>query len=191
MQHPSPKAPAPLWTIDLAGIGTCALLAACWYLLGLQPLSDARAARTALETELLARTTKQESLTAAQSKQKGVLDRLLGDVAAASIHLEGEDQINARLRSLAEWALAGNLRLDELRPGAAASFQHYTGVPIRLAGTGSYDAVARFLHTIHEKHRDVGVIGLELRGEPEASDKPPTFAIQLLWYAAPKLPAPK
>jgi Tfp pilus assembly protein PilO len=182
--------PKPIWYLDIAGVAACALLCVGWYMVGLSPLSDAKAARVALEAELGEHTEQQRKLLETKRRQEEQLLTLRERIEKAATTLEPASQINNRIRALTELAAPYGLRLDEVRPGDVAFLEHYTGVPIRIAGQGSYEQVARFLHGLHGKYKDVGITGMDLRGEPEAPDKPPTFVVQLLWYATPQA-APK
>ena len=185
------KAPLPLWALDLLGLAACAALGAGCYFMGIAPLDRAREARAALEVTLADRADQRQQLADSKRRQEAHLLSLRQNIEQAAITLEPADNINTRLRALTELAGGHTLRLDEIRPGNPAPLEHYTGVPIRIAGQGRYADVARFLHAVHQEFRDVGITGLDLRGEPEATDKPPTFAVHLLWYAEPAPPPEK
>ena len=65
-------------------------------------------------------------------------------------------------------------------------------VPIKLAGTGSYPDLARFLHSLRETFRDTAITTLKLTAQPAAPNPartsenvPAAFTIDLAWYAAP------
>jgi Tfp pilus assembly protein PilO len=176
----------PIWHLDAAGVAACAVIAAGWYMGGVAPLRDAKQARLTLETELADHTSQQKQLLETKRRQEEQLLSLRDKIEKAATRLEPAAVINSRIRQLTELAESFGLRLDEVRPGDIATLEHYTGVPIRIAGQGSYEQVARFLHGLHHTFKDIGVTGLDLRGEPEAPDKPPTFAVQLLWYASPQ-----
>jgi Tfp pilus assembly protein PilO len=186
-----PSNSKPIWYLDVAGVAACAVIAAGWYLVGLAPLSEAKRARVALEAELGGHTDQQRKLLETKQRQEEQLLTLKDRIAQAATTLEPASQINNRIRSLTELAEPYKLRLDEIRPGDVAYLEHYTGVPIRIAGQGSYEQVARFLHGLHEGYKDIGITGMDLRGEPEAPDKPPTFVVHLLWYATPQMPPKK
>jgi Tfp pilus assembly protein PilO len=184
-------APRSFWQIDAVGIGACLAACAAWYFLGLRPLSEAKEHRIALSAELTARQGRLADLEKSLAAERGRLARLASSVSDGQVQLKTLESLNERLASLGELASECDLRVDEIKPGSAAPLRHYTAVPIRLAGTGAFPQAAIFFHSLQERFRDVGVAGFDLKGEPEATDKPPTFSIQLLWYAAPDAAAAK
>jgi hypothetical protein len=178
----------PIWQIDAAGAAACAALGALWYFAGLQPVSEAAASREALTIELSARDSTLDGLFQARSTHQRIADKLSRDIESGSVKLRPAEHVNARIAELNTLAARHHLRIDEVRPGAPATLSRYVTVPIRLAGAGTYAQCSGFLHALRGDLRDMGVAGFELRGEPEAPDKPPTFAFTLVWYAAPASP---
>jgi Tfp pilus assembly protein PilO len=175
-----------LWRIDGIGVGICGALAVAWYFLGLAPLTNAKQDRARLE-ESFARTQDRLGAMEANAAQKLTqLGALREQLKSKAIKLESVAQLNERLARLSDLAVRFKLNVDELKPGTPYAAPHYTAVPIRLAGHGSYPQCAQFFHALQQEQRDVGVAAFELRGEPEAADKPPSFGVQLLWYAAPE-----
>ena len=176
-----------LWQVDAAGLAICAACAGAWYMLGVAPLSEARATRETLVEE---REFRRARLAETDGKKKLHEERLAAlqeQIQAERTPLEPADHINSRLKSVTELAARCRLRIDEIRPGSAAVLEHYTGVAIRVSGEGSYAAVTMFLHEVKTRYRDLGVTGFDLRGEPQAIDKPALFTVDLLWYAQPPI----
>jgi Tfp pilus assembly protein PilO len=178
----------PLWQIDTIGLGVCAALAGLWYCAGVHPVSEAAASREVLQTELAERDAKLDGLMASRAAHQRLATKLSDQIEAGSVQLKPVEHVNARIAELNALAVRHGLRIDEVRPGAPATLPRFITVPIRLAGTGNYAECSQFLHTLRSDLRDMGVAGFELRGEPEAPDKPPSFAFTLLWYAAPAAP---
>jgi Tfp pilus assembly protein PilO len=181
---------AELWRLDATGIGVCAALAVAWYFLGLAPLTDAKHDRVHLEDDLARAQERLDALDAAAVQKRSRLAELRTEYKSKDIKLETVAQLNERLARLSELAVRYKLKVDELKPGPSFAAPHYTAVPIRLAGHGTYPQCAQFFHALQEDQRDMGVAAFELRGEPEAPDKPPSFGVQLLWYAAAEPPKP-
>jgi Tfp pilus assembly protein PilO len=179
---------AALWQIDAVGLGVCAALGAVWYFAGLQPVSQAAASRETLEAQLSERDTRLSELFSSRSTHQRTVTVLEEKIQAGSVNLRPVDDVNTRISELNTLAVRHDLRIDEVRPGAPVTLPRYVTVPIRLAGTGSYAECSRFMHALRSELRDIGVAGFDLRGEPEAPDKPPTFAFTLVWYAAPAAP---
>jgi Tfp pilus assembly protein PilO len=174
-----------LWHIDVAGLGLCAMLATLWYYAGVRPLSEAAASREVLQGELAARDARYDEAVRARSEQQQKAIDLQKQIDSDSIRLLTLDQLNARIAALNTLAKSYGLRIDEVRPASPVILPRYTTVAIHLAGAGTYADGARFLHALRTDLRDTGIVGFELRGEPEAPDKTPTFSFHLLWYAAP------
>lgn len=189
---------APLWQVDAAGLGACAILALVWYFAGLQPISEARASRDTLEAQLAEREDAVTSLYQDRSGRQTEINELEAQLDRAAVQMKPAEHVNTRVQELNRLA-AGfpdgdggapdlRLRVDEIQPGAPKVLSRYTTVPIRLAGRGSYAACTRFLHDLKRQFPDTGIVGFELRSEPDSPDKPPYFSFNLLWYAAPAAP---
>jgi Tfp pilus assembly protein PilO len=174
-----------LWLVNVLGLAACAGVALAWYFAGIQPLLRAKEARVALARTAQEQQERHSALKNSKKQHEERLAALRLQVKEATIWLEPVDHLNTRVKNLADLATAHRLRVDDIKPGAASAQSHYMGVPIRLAGQGGYQAAARFLHALRMHKQDVGITGFELKGEPEAPDKPASFTVQLLWYAAP------
>ena len=63
-----------------------------------------------------------------------------------------------------------------------------TLVPIKLAGSGTYPDITRFLHALHNQFRDTALSSLKLTAQPDPKQSEKqiaAFSIDLAWYAAP------
>jgi Tfp pilus assembly protein PilO len=179
-----------VWKIDGIGLAICGALGVAWYFLGLVPLTDAKHQRASLEDALTRTQDRLAALDAGAEQRSAFLGALHEQLRSKDIKLEHVAQLTERLARLSDLAVRFKLNVDELKPGPAFAAPHYTAVPIRLAGHGSYPQCAQFFHALQQEQRDVGVAAFELRGEPEAADKAPSFGVQLLWYAEPEARKP-
>jgi len=177
-----------LWQIDAAGLALCAGLGALWYFGGLQPLSAAAETREMLQAQLSEEDGRLSDANSLRSAHRRSLNKLEEQIKSGSVTLQRLEQLNGRIATLTTLAQAHHLRVDEIRPGAPVTLPRYITVPIRLEGAGSYSDAARFVHGLHVDLRDLGVAGFDLRAEPEAPDKTPTFAFSLIWYAKTAVP---
>lgn len=185
MMSSIPIAKLKLWQIDAAGATTCALLGLLWYMAGLQPLQDACAAREALQTQVQERTTQLEDATTKREHFEKLVAATQNQIDHARVKLLEVEHLNTRVGELNKLAKDQNLRVDEIKPGLAAALPHYTTVPIRIAGAGTFGACVSFLRELRAKYPDTGVSAFEIKGEPESPDKTPTFGFSLVWYATP------
>jgi|ERR1044071_3038861 Tfp pilus assembly protein PilO len=179
------------WQIDAAGVALCLGLAGVWYLAGVQPLSAARASREVLQGELNERELRAGELDDECLHKKGQAENLRQQIESGKVVLAPVDKLNGHIAELNGLAAGHNLRIDIVKPSQPVVLPRYTTVPIRISGSGSFADAARFLHALHEGHRDTGLVGMELHAEPEAPDKEPYFAFNLVWYAEPPAPPAK
>jgi Tfp pilus assembly protein PilO len=178
----------PLLMVHLAGVLTCVLMAAAWYMLTVAPLQDARAARQSLWEELQPRLEKVGTLKYQARNQQRTLAAVGEQIAQGELQLRSVDQINQRIADITAAAGSFKLRLEEVKPGTPAAMQWFMNVPIKLSGAGEYPDLGAFLHALPSSFPDVAVVGFHVRGEPESIDKTPRFELNLVWYAAPRLP---
>lgn len=183
-----------LWQIDALGLLTCAVVGALWYSVGFHPLTEAKAARVAREAELPAR----EEAAFQAEKVRAAADRTLQQVRAQTeayaIRLSGLERLTEAVAGLNQLATAQGLTCDELKPGQPTIGERFATVPITLVGTAAALDCTKFLHAVRTSHPDVGVVGFDLRGEPENPERPIRFTFNLVWYAAPPAlaaPAPR
>lgn len=177
--------------VDACGLTVCLALAAAWYNFSAAPLREARAERNALKATLEPRLERVTSLEAQARSQQRTLASVGEQIARGELQLRNVDQINQRLADLTSAAAQFNLQLEEVKPGAQVPMHWFITMPIRLTGSGEYPDLGAFLHGLPVMLPDVAVVGFEVRGEPEALDKPPRFVLNLVWYAAPRLAVPQ
>jgi hypothetical protein len=181
-----------LWQIDALGVGVCALLALIWYGAGLQPLSQARAARQAMLDEAGEREQKASHVEDVRRLTEKSLSQIRTELQSVRVRLVQADQSTSRTRAVT--ALAANFRLtiDEIKPGAPVAASRFTTIPILVSGSGNASDCAHFLHELRAQFPDLGVTAFELRAEPENPDRPARFTFNFVWYAeAPARPARK
>jgi Tfp pilus assembly protein PilO len=179
------KSNRSLLQVDAIGIAICLACAGAWYLLGWSPLTEAKASRQFLAEQAAERESKLAEMEDRRRLHQERLQALDLQISEVRQPLEPAEHINSRLKTVTDMASECTLRIDEIRPGSATVLEHYTGVPIRVSGEGGYAAATRFMHEVQKRYRDIGVTGFELRGEPQAPEKPTTFVVDLLWYAKP------
>ncbi len=126
---------------------------------------------------------KSESVAAVKLKPASTMNQRLGDIAALA------EPLGISITKLVPGATAAPLPAATTTPATLAPPPLTTTLSIKLAGTGSYPAISRFLHTVHDNFRDTAVSTLKLSTPLEArqSENPlATFSIDLTWYAAPE-----
>lgn len=135
----------------------------------------------------------------AEAAHKNLAD--LQSQSAVAVQLRPANTINQRLGDMAAIAEPLNIAILQLSPGPAApppatpaagspapSEPKATIVPIKLAGTGTYPDIARFIHALHDKFRDTALSSLKLTAQPDPKQSEKqiaAFSIDLAWYAAP------
>lgn len=174
-----------IWQIDAIGLGVCAALAALWYFAGLQPLSEAKAARAALGSTVVERGQEAQRLRTLVADIDKQIVAVQAELDSGSIHLVPADGLNERVADLTRLAHEQGLRLDQIRPGAPVALPRFSKVPIQVAGAGTSADCARFLSAVHARYPDVGVAAMDIRGEPEMPERGTRFVLDLVWYAAP------
>ncbi len=107
------------------------------------------------------------------------------DLESAPLRLQPATRINQRLDELARLAHDCGLALNEIQPGAATTYADYQTVAIRISGSGTYPAVASFLHTIRQSFPDTGVRSFDSANTSPADGKSATFRFDLLWFTTP------
>lgn len=180
-----------LWQIDAIGLAVCALLAGVWYLAGVEPLSQARAARASLDASLAEKSAEADHVRSVKADTERLLASIRTQIQEDAVQLQSVDALTHRVADLTQLARGHALRLDEIKPGAAVSGSRFTVIPIRVTGGGTYVGCVAFLTTLHEKYPDVGLSSMDLRGEPDMPERGARFTFDLVWYAAPPAAAAK
>jgi Tfp pilus assembly protein PilO len=181
-----------LWQIDAAGAVMVCAFAGIWYVAGLRPLNEARAAREAMETELSLEQSVAQDKAKLIVTQERILQKVGNDLASTALRIQDPDQINQHVSALERAAARAGLRVDEIKPSAAVSMSRFTTVPIRISGVGEFGAVTSFFKALRADYRDTGVTGFNLKIQD--GDQGPgelRFELDLVWYAAPRQPPAK
>jgi Tfp pilus assembly protein PilO len=178
-----------LWQIDAMGSAMVVLLAGVWYFGGLRPLTEARAARQGLESELAVQRDVSEKNSDILARQEQSLQKARQQNAASAIQLKKVDSVNQHVAELTSAAEGAGLRIDEIKQSQAVPGSRFTMVPIRLKGAGGYQAVSTFLRKLRAGFHDTGVTGFHLAKVEGAEKGDLKFSLDLVWYAEPP-PAP-
>lgn len=171
--------------IDAAGAGVIAALSAGVYFGVVTPaaqrqsdVADDRARLEEVEQALV----KTENQRREAEAQVARLDELIRD---RRITLEPVSALNERIAAISALATEQGVNLVEIRSGSPEPLGAVIGVPVHLAGSARYDAMTRFVHTLHERFPDVAVRSLELVGTPTEPGSTASFKAYLKWRAAP------
>ncbi len=171
--------------IDLTGVVACVIFTLLTYFLGLKPILAARARAVAARARLEAQQAKATKLEASILALRAQLVEVEQALAKTAIKLHPARHVNQRIAQVAELAAKSGLKVDDIRLGPGAKTARYVGMPIVLAGTGTFRNCTRFLHRLNRTLPDTGVTVLELQGNPKDDFQVARFHFQLLWYAAP------
>lgn len=183
-----------LLRIDAVGLAAVVALVCTGYLVGVEPVLNARARveekQRNIDEQVRAATESEQLINIEQAKLVAI--RRLCD--ATSVQLAPASDINRRLSVISELAERHRINLESLNPGSAtsdAAVGKFTMLPIRLSGAGSFVQVSGFLHELlSEKYPDIEVRKLSMTAPaPDAEPDKASFAIDLRWYAAPAVSA--
>jgi len=135
----------------------------------------------------------------AMSERERELSGIIDDVAAAkaaivsaratlaaAAPLHAVSSQNERLAQLTRTAEASGLLLVEMQPGGASWDRRFGAVPIRMTGSGGYEAFTRFLVHLASDFPDVRVAGFSLAGQPGETRSPSTYTTELIWFTLPE-----
>jgi Tfp pilus assembly protein PilO len=171
------------WPIYGCGGAACAALSVVAWIALVSPTLEQLSVRSARFHELRAQQQKHANLNAELASSRQELKDLQQALANSTLRLEPASEVNHRLAALTTVAGSHGMALDELRPGAAADSPQYKLLPIHMAGTGTYPACARFLHTLHERFPDTGLQSFEITNPSPGGDQLKlTFQVELVWY---------
>ena len=172
------------WQINAMGLLATVALAGLWYAAGYSPLSEARAARDGVRLDLQEKREALDHLNKVRLAYEQSLERIRDEAKRGSLELRPVGQLLDRISALSKAAAMAGMTLDEIKPGTPIPRERFTVLPIHLAGTGTFPGCASFLHGLRADFPDTGVVGMDLRGEPEQTDKPARFVLDLAWYAS-------
>jgi Tfp pilus assembly protein PilO len=175
-----------LWQVISWSTAVCIGISAGGYFLGIAPAIAHVSERNADLAELANR-----QQDAAQAKKDLVstrkrIEQAKKEVAELPLRLEPATVINGRLNRLAEAASTAGVTLNEMQPQPAVDSQHFQTVPIRVNGSGTYPAVAAFLHTLRTQFPDTAVVLIDAQNQsPGKENNVATFRLDLEWHTTP------
>lgn len=179
---PTPQSRPPQgdrWKLDAIGIAALlGLTAAAWFL-AVQPVLAARQ-RGAADQQAFAAA--HEQLADLGADVATARDQLTRASQERGLTLEPATRLTHRLMAINGISAASDVRLDDVQPARPAAGERYDLLPVRVAGAGSYAALAAFLHRLHAACPDVAVGSLTVTGTPSPTTKPATFTLDLAWY---------
>lgn len=180
------------WVVYSAAAFLCGAVTIGAWLVVIGPALAQHQARQDRLGELAAHRQKAGSVASALSRTRRQEAAVTLDLAASNLRLSPAGSVNEKLAGITKLANDCKLTVEEVRPGSTFDTPFYQIVELKLAGSGSFPAFTRFLHRLHEEHRDIGLRALETAAD-NASPLTPlaSFRLTLNWYAAgPALPAP-
>jgi len=175
------------WKARIVGILACVALTGLTFVVAWRPVVHRNDEARQLKAQVVELSAQAE---AADSMRLDLVQQLLGAEAAlkaSHITLQTSDQLNARLSSILEATSRAELSVNELVFGDVAEGEHFTSVPLKLTGLGTYPECGRFLHEIAGVMPDVRVHTFKLSRGSESGDMACHFSFDLLWYAAPSV----
>jgi hypothetical protein len=182
--------PGKRWPVYAAGAGACFVVSLIVWFTVLSSALQQREARIARNNELIARRHKASEVATSLNtvrKKSATVEKALQQTA---MRLEPATLVNDRLARLTDLANECGLSVDEVQPGQTTDGPHYQSVALKLAGSGSYPACARFLHRLHDAFPDTGVRAMDTsNNSPNPVVPVVSFRVDLVWYAAPLAPA--
>ncbi|HWE93455.1 MAG TPA: type 4a pilus biogenesis protein PilO [Tepidisphaeraceae bacterium] len=169
--------------IHASGIAACAALGTgAWFAL-VGPTLAQRDKDDVSRHQLSERHQKAADLNAALAATRRQVEAANASLSQATIKLQPASDLNSRLTKLTDLATRCGLTIDEMRPGVLSDSSRFQTLPVHMAGTGTYPACAKFLHTLRQSYPDTGVESLEAANSnpaPQGSDA--TFRFDLVWY---------
>jgi len=185
------KTPRPAlrqwWPIYSAGLVACLAVTAMAWLLAISPSLDQLHQRAHRLQELSERRQKSAKLTASlgalRRKQAGTVQA----INQLDLRLDSANNANARMAAMTRLANDCQLTVDEVKPGQTLAFGQYQTLAMTLSGTGTYPAIARLLHRMHQEMRDTALESMDLSPENgSAANSGVRFRLDFVWYAAPE-----
>ncbi|MEE9211280.1 MAG: type 4a pilus biogenesis protein PilO [Phycisphaeraceae bacterium] len=174
-----------LWRIYATGAAVCAALTVAVYFAGIRPVFHAHQHRTLQQAKLKDQRRLASELAASLSTLRRDVASVTQALDESPLRLEPAGHINQRLARLTELATNHGLEIHQIQPGQVQRDVHYDIVPVHLAGEGTYQTYAAFIHQLHRKFPDTGVSSFELSGNPSDPDDTATFRLNLAWYTIP------
>jgi len=177
---------SPWWPVYAAGAGVCAAISIILWFVVLSSALQQREVRRFNAAELSSRRQKAGEVAGALATLRRKSDAVEKSLRKTAIRLEPAGLVNDRLAKLTDLAHESGLSVDEVQPGRTTDGPHYQTVVLKLAGSGSYPACAKFLHKLHDSFPDTGIRTMETSNtSPNPLSPQVAFRVDLLWYAAP------
>lgn len=174
--------------VDLIGASVVVALSAIAFFAVVRPMIASRSQRAQLRLTVVEQQVLVERLEAASRLLGNQLSLVGHQLREGHVQLQPPHYLNARMATIVELASASGIVIHETRSGAVLKARQYQSVPIYLYGEGSYTHCAAFLHHLHERLPDAGVVGFELIGHPGKPRAPDSFRFDLVWFAAASIP---
>ena len=173
--------------IDVAGAAVCVLITAAVFFTGLYPVLERREQMQREHQQLNTKRQRAQRLDSAATRLSHHMTRLREAAAKHELRLAPLDRLNHRLSRITVLATDAGLHIERLQPGQRVAGDHYQTVPIKVSGQGAFSDSSAFLRRLHRTMPDVAVAGVRVAGRPDKAPPKasPTFAFDLLWYAAP------
>lgn len=180
------------WPLAAGTAIVCAAITAAAWGLAVQPALTQRSQRETQLRDLSIHRHKSAIVSANLTKARLGHVAAREDLARTALSLDPATEVNARLAGITRLAGDSQLTIDEVQPGHAVPSAEYQEVELKIAGSGAYPAVARFLHQLHKTFRDIGVRAISLVPDSGNVLTPNVrFRLELIWYAAPPAPLPR
>lgn len=166
------------------GLGTAIVLASLAFWFGIRPILNERMDLRAKEQELASEKQMFAELRCSLREQRKILQHLEEQIANQPLRLDPVGYLNRTLFKITSMAEDGDIRISQVDPGKNQVGVHYSTVPIRIAGNGSFIGLSKFLGQLHEV-LDTAVLAFHLERNRSKSKDEASFEAEFLWYAAP------
>jgi Tfp pilus assembly protein PilO len=167
-----------------AGV-VCAAISFGAYLAGIRPALAQHGEQNEQQVELQAARHKAANLVGARNAALAQVAAVNAELNNLPLRLEPASTVNHRLAALTALITDCKLGIDKTRAGTPVDVGDYQAVPIVITGTGTYPAVARFLHRVRKAFPDTAVRSFETANNSASAESPTaTFQFDLVWHAA-------
>src|SRR5581483_3524608 len=156
-----PAADGSVLKIYLAGAVVCAAISAGAFFVGVLPALARHEEQQDKHAQFLAAKQKAANLNATRTHLLAELDAVNKSLSNLPLQLEPASTVNQRLLRLTMLTRECELTIDEMRASPPVEAADYQIVPILIAGSGTYNSVAKFLHVIRQRFPDTAVHSFE------------------------------
>ncbi len=174
--------------VDLIGAAGVLVLSAVGFFAVVRPIIARQSERAQLRSTFREQLVLVERLGEASRLLTNQLSLVGQQLREGHVQLQPPHYLNARMATIVELASTSGIVIHETRSGVVSKARQYQSVPIHLYGEGSYTHCAAFLHHLHERLPDAGIVGFELIGHPGKPTAPDSFRFDLVWFAAASSP---